>query len=286
MAIRLYKPTTPGRRGMTTADKAAITKKKPERSLIVAKTAGSGRNNQGKITVRHRGGGVKRFYRLVDFNFIGVTSAVVTAIEFDPNRSANIALVEIKSGGDVRKAYIIAGSGMKVGDQLASGPEAEIKVSNRLPLKHIPAGTQIYNIELVLGKGGQLVRSAGAKAQLISKESPKAGFVQVKLPSGEVRLVNENCQATIGTVGNEQHQNIKYGSAGRRRRLGWRPAVRGKAMNPVDHPHGGGEGATSTAIHKYGQKTPWGKPALGLKTRRRKVTNAMIVRGRGEGRRR
>jgi large subunit ribosomal protein L2 len=154
-----------------------------------------------------------------------------------------------------------------------------------LPLTNIPAGTQIYNIELVLGKGGQMARSAGAKASLVSKESPKEGFVQVRLPSGEVRLVNENCQATIGTVGNEQHQNIKYGSAGRRRHMGWRPAVRGKAMNPVDHPHGGGEGQQPTAIYKYGQKTPWGKPALGLKTRRRKSTSAMIIRGRGKGRR-
>jgi large subunit ribosomal protein L2 len=175
---------------------------------------------------------------------------------------------------------------MKVGDQLASGEEAAIRTGNRLPLKSIPAGTQIYNIELVLGKGGQIARSAGAKAQLVSKESSREGFVQVRLPSGEVRLVHENCQATIGTVGNEAHQNIKYGSAGRRRRLGWRPQVRGSAMNPVDHPHGGGEGAQATSIYKYGQKTPWGKPALGLKTRRRKLTNAMIVRGRKQGRRR
>jgi len=283
MALKLYKPTTPGRRGMTSSDTAMITKKKPTKSLIVIKTAGSGRNNQGKITVRHRGGGVKRFYRLVDFDFKSVKSAVVEAIEYDPNRSARIALVKIDGG---KLTYVIAGSGMKVGDQLASGEEAPIKAGNRLPLKNIPAGTLIYNIELVLGKGGQMVRSAGAKASLISKESTREGFVQVRLPSNEVRLVNENCQATIGTVGNEQHQNIKYGSAGRRRRLGWRPAVRGKAMNPVDHPHGGGEGAQPTAIYKYGQKTPWGKPALGLKTRRRKSTQAMIVRSRSQGRRR
>jgi large subunit ribosomal protein L2 len=283
MALKLYKPTTPGRRGMTSADTDMITKRKPTKSLIVIKTAGSGRNNQGKITVRHRGGGVKRFYRLIDFDFKSVKSAVVEAIEYDPNRSARIALVKIDGG---KLTYVIAGSGMKVGDQLASGEEAAIKTGNRLPLKNIPAGTQIYNIELVLGRGGQMVRSAGAKASLISKESTREGFVQVRLPSGEVRLVNENCQATIGTVGNEQHQNIKYGSAGRRRRLGWRPAVRGKAMNPVDHPHGGGEGAQPTAIYKYGQKTPWGKPALGLKTRRRKSTQAMIVRSRSQGRRR
>ena len=283
MAIKLYKPTTNGRRGMTTADTEVITKKKPTRSLVVAKKTGSGRNNQGKITIRHRGGGVKRFYHLVDFDFQKVKSAVVEAIEYDPNRSAHIALVKIDGG---KLNYVLAGSGMKVGDQLASGDDAAIRAGHRLALKNIPAGTQIYNIELVLGKGGQIARSAGAKASLVSKESPKAGFVQVKLPSGEVRLVNENCQATIGTVGNEQHQNIKYGSAGRRRRLGWRPQVRGKAMNPVDHPHGGGEGQQPTAIYKYGQKTPWGKPALGLKTRRRKVSNAMIIRGRGKGRRR
>jgi len=283
MAVKLYKPTTPARRGMTTADTSAITKKRPEKSLLVAKKAGSGRNNQGKITVRHRGGGVKRFYRLVDFDFKAVSSAVVAAIEYDPNRSANIALVQLEGG---KKAYILAGSGMKVGDQLASGADAAVRAGNRLALKDIPVGTQIYNIELVLGKGGQIARSAGTKAQLVSKESSREGFVQVKLPSGEVRLVHENCQATIGTVGNEAHQNIKYGSAGRRRRLGWRPQVRGSAMNPVDHPHGGGEGAQATSIYKYGQKTPWGKPALGLKTRRRKLTNAMIVRGRGKGRRR
>ncbi len=284
MAIKLYKPTTPARRGMTTQDTSTLTKgKRPEKSLLVAKKAGSGRNNQGKITVRHRGGGVKRFYRLVDFDFKHIASAVVEAIEYDPNRSSHIALVRIEGG---KLAYILAGSGMKVGDQLASGSDAGIKKGNRLPLSGIPAGTQIYNIELVLGKGGQIARSAGTKASLVSKESNKPGFVQVKLPSGEVRLVHENCQATIGTVGNEQHQNIKWGSAGRRRHMGWRPAVRGKAMNPVDHPHGGGEGAQPTAIYKYGQKTPWGKPALGLKTRRRKSTDAMIIRGRGKGRRR
>lgn len=283
MAIKLYNPTTPGRRGMTTQDTASITKSKPTKSLLVAKKVGSGRNNQGKITIRHRGGGVKRFYRLVDFNLVATQAATVEAIEYDPNRSARIALVKLATG---KLAYIIAGSGMKVGDKLTTGAEAPIRTGNRLALKDIPAGTAIYNIELVLGKGGQMARSAGAKASLVSKESPKDGFVQVRLPSGEVRLVNENCTATIGTVGNEQHQNIKYGSAGRRRRLGWRPAVRGKAMNPVDHPHGGGEGQQPTAIYKYGQKTPWGKPALGLKTRRRKSTQAMIIRGRGKGRRR
>ncbi len=283
MAIKLYKPTTPGRRGMTTADTEGLTKKRPAKQLLSSSKAGSGRNNQGKITVRHRGGGVKRHYRLVDFRFTDIKSAVVEALEYDPNRSAHIALVRLEGG---KLAYILAGSGMKVGDKLASGTEAQIKSGNRLALKDIPAGTQIYNIELVLGRGGQLVRSAGAKASLVSKESAREGFVQVKLPSGELRLVNENCQATIGTVGNEAHQNIKYGTAGRKRRMGWRPAVRGSAMNPVDHPHGGGEGAQATSIYRYGQKTPWGKPALGLKTRRRKSTSQMIIRGRGQGRRR
>jgi large subunit ribosomal protein L2 len=276
MAVKLYKPTTPARRGMTTSDTSAITKKKPERSLLVAKKAGSGRNNQGKITVRHRGGGVKRFYRLVDFKMLGLKGKI-TAIEYDPNRTANIALVELQGG---KKAYVLAGSGMKVGQVLESGHEAEIRRDNRLPLKNIPVGTQIYNIELVLGKGGQIARSAGTKASLVAKEGE---FCQVRLPSGEVRLVHENCMATIGTVGNEAHQNIKYGSAGRRRRLGWRPVVRGSAMNPVDHPHGGGEGNQSIGMNP---KTPWGKPALGYKTRNRKLTDAMIVRGRKKGRRR
>jgi large subunit ribosomal protein L2 len=279
MALRLYKPTTPARRGMTTADTELLTKKKPEKSLMVAKKVGSGRNNQGKITIRHRGGGVKRHYRLVDFRLINGFKGTITALEYDPNRSAHIALVELEGG---KKAYILAGGDMRVGQQIESGSEAEIRRGNRLPLANIPVGTQIYNIELVLGKGGQLARSAGTKAQLVAKEGE---FCQVRLPSGEVRLVHQNCMATIGIVGNEQHQNIKYGSAGRRRRLGWRPQVRGKAMNPVDHPHGGGEGGTSTAL-RVGQKTPWGKPALGLKTRRRKLTNAMIIRGRKQGRRR
>lgn len=280
MAVRLYKPTTPGRRGMTTADTAALSKKKPEKSLLAAKTARAGRNNQGKITIRHRGGAVKRHYRLVDFRIEPGFKGKIVALEYDPNRTAHLALVQLEKGG---KAYVLAGSGMKVGQVIESGTEAEIRRDNRLPLAKIPLGTQIYNIELVLGKGGQLARSAGTKAYLVAKEGE---FCQVRLPSGEVRLINQNCLATIGGVGNESHQNIKYGSAGRRRRLGWRPAVRGKAMNPVDHPHGGGEGGTSTAIHKYGQKTPWGKPALGLKTRRRKLTDAMIVRGRKKGRRR
>ncbi len=277
MAIRLYKPTTPARRGMTTADTALLTRKKPEKSLLVAKKTGAGRNNQGKITIRHRGGGVKRYYRLVNFRLLPGFKGEITALEYDPNRSAHIALVLQESG---KKAYILAGSDMRVGQRIESGPEVDIRKGNRLPLANIPVGTQIYNIELVLGKGGQIARSAGSKAQLVAKEGE---FCQVRLPSGEVRLVHQNCTATIGVVGNEAHQNIKYGSAGRRRRLGWRPAVRGKAMNPVDHPHGGGEGNTSPGMNP---KTPWGKPALGLKTRRRKLTDAMIVRGRNQGRRR
>jgi len=278
MAIKLYKPTTPARRGMTTQDTEAITKKKPERSLLVAKKRGSGRNNQGKITVRHRGGGAKRFYRIIDFKFLEGKKAEVIAIEYDPNRTSNIALLQLENG---KKAYIIAGSGMKVGDKLESGQDAEIKKGNRLPLNAIPVGTQIYNIELVLGKGGQLVRSAGSKASLVAKEGD---FCQVRLPSGEVRLIHKNCMATIGGVGNEAHQNIKYGSAGRRRRMGWRPSVRGKAMNPVDHAHGGGEGAQPIGL-KAGPQTPWGKPALGYKTRNRKRTDAMIVRSRHKARR-
>jgi large subunit ribosomal protein L2 len=277
MAVKLYKPTTPARRGMTTQDFDVLTKKKPTKSLIRIKKAGSGRNNQGKITVRHRGGGVKRFYRLVDFRFAAGADGIVKSLEYDPNRSAHIALVELSGG---KLAYVLAGTGMKVGDKLASGADVEIRRGNRMPLANIPVGTQIYNIELVLGKGGQLVRSAGAKAQLVAKEGE---FCQVRLPSGEVRLVHQNCMATIGTVGNEAHQNIKWGSAGRRRKMGWRPAVRGSAMNPVDHPHGGGEGQQSVGMNP---KTPWGKPALGYKTRNRKATDAMIVRGRSQGRRR
>lgn len=279
MAIRLYKPTTPARRGMTSADTAILTRKKPEKSLLEPKTAKVGRNNQGKITIRHRGGGVKRHYRLVDFRFASVDSAKVAAIEYDPNRSAYLALVEL---GESKKAYVLAGAGMQVGDTLSAGEGAEIKRGNRLALKDIPVGTQIYNVELELGKGGQIARSAGTGAQLISKESNRDGFVQVRLPSGEVRLINANCLATIGGVGNEAHQNIKYGSAGRMRRLGRRPQVLGKSMNPVDHPHGGGEGHQSLGMNP---KTPWGKPALGLKTRRRKATDAMILRGRNSGRR-
>lgn len=214
---------------------------------------------------------------MIDFRLVEGFKGEITAIEYDPNRSARIALVKRDNG---KKAYIIAGGDMQVGQRVESGAEAEIRKGNRLPLKAIPVGTQIYNIELVLGKGGQIARSAGTKAQLAAKEGE---FCQVRLPSGEVRLVHQNCMASIGNVGNEGHQNVKWGSAGRRRRLGWRPTVRGSVMNPVDHPHGGGEGNQSIGMNP---KTPWGKPALGYKTRNRKSTDAMIVRGRKQGRRR
>lgn len=277
MPVRVYKPITPARRGMTSADFDTITKKKPTKSLLVAMKTGSGRNNQGKITIRHRGGGHKRFYRLVDFKFNEPIVAKVQAIEYDPNRTARIALIE-KSGG--RLAYILAGSGMRPGQIVEVGEEAEIRPGNRLPLKHIPAGSQIYNIELTPGRGGQLARSAGAKAQLLSKEGE---LYQVKLPSGEVRQISYNAMATLGNVGNEGHQNIKYGSAGRRRHMGWRPRVGGKQMNPVDHPLGGGEGHTSIGLKT--SKTPWGKPTLGLRTRRPKLSDKYIVRRRNAGRR-
>ncbi len=276
MAIRTYKPTTPARRGMTTADTAELSHERPPKSLVVAKKSGSGRNNQGKITVRHRGGAGRRFYRMVDFKF-NETEATVKALEFDPNRSAHIVLAQKADGGLV---YLLAGSGMKVGRKVVSGVEAEVRPGNRLPLKSMPVGSQIYNIELVPGRGGQLARSAGAKAQLVAKEGD---YAQVRLPSGEVRLVPQNSLATLGTVGNEAHQNIKYGSAGRRRRLGWRPTVRGKAMNPVDHRHGGGEGGTSIGLAS--PVTPWGKPALGYKTRKPQMSDKYIVRSRKAGRR-
>ncbi len=277
MALKLYKPTTPGRRHQVLSDNAELTKKRPEKSLIVSKKSTAGRNAQGKITVRHRGGGVKRYTRLVDFRLADGLVGKIVAIEYDPNRSANIALVDIEGGG---KAYIIAGSGMKAGQTVKSGMGSEVRAGNRLPLSAIPAGMSVYNIELTPGKGGQLVRSAGAKAQLAAKEGD---FAQIRLPSGETRLVRAECMATIGTVGREYHQNLKYGGAGRKRHLGKRPQVRGKAMNPVDHPHGGGEGGNSIGLSN--PKTPWGKPALGLKTRRRKLTSKYIVRARSKKRR-
>lgn len=272
MAVKVYKKNTAARRQMSVLDFSKITKKSPEKSLTVIKRQKSGRNNQGKITIRHRGGGMKRKLRIIDFKFSDIKQASVLAIEYDPNRSSNIALVQTEDG---KKAYILATKGMKVGQKVSSGSDAEIKNGNRQKLRDIPVGSTICNIELSVGKGSQLVRSAGAKAQLSAKEGKD---VLVKLPSGEVRLVNMDCYATIGQIGNLSHQNVKVGSAGRKRRMGIRPTVRGKAMNTNDHPHGGGEG--SSPIGMKHPKTPWGKPALGFKTRRRKVSDNMIVKKR------
>lgn len=277
MATRVLKPNTGARRNMSVADFSELTKKRPEKSLIIAKKQKAGRNNTGKITIRHRGGGVKRHLRIVDFKFNEVEGAKIIAIEYDPNRSARLALVQFSDGS---KAYILATTAMRVGQTLSAGKDVEIKSGNRLKLKDIPLGSVICNIELQAGKGGQIARSAGSKAQLAAKEGE---FVQVKLPSSEVRYVHQDCYATIGQIGNIDHQNIKIGSAGRKRNMGWRPSVRGKAMNPVDHPHGGGEGGSPIGLKN--PKTPWGKPALGLKTRRRKYSNEMIVRERKRGKR-
>lgn len=272
MAIKAYKPTTPARRGMTTLSKSEITTKKPLRSLIVAKRAQNGRNNQGRITTRHKGGGVRRFYRLVDFNLAAGLTAVIEHIEYDPNRSARIARVKDNNG---QYHYIIASAGMQVGQTIASGEEAPIENGNRLPLKSIPVGSTIHAIELQPGRGAQLARSAGNSAQLMAKEGD---YAQVRLPSGEVRLVNMECTASVGVVGNEQHQNVKIGSAGRKRHMGVRPTVRGVVMNAVDHPHGGGDGGR----HRMAKapRTPWGQKTLGFKTRRRKNTSQFIVRSR------
>jgi large subunit ribosomal protein L2 len=275
MAIKVYKPTSPGRRGMTVSTFEEITKVEPERSLVRPLKKHAGRSH-GKITVRHRGGGHKRLYRIIDFkrDKLGIP-ARVTAIEYDPNRSARIALLTYADG---EKRYIIAPLGLKVGDTVMSGPQAEIRVGNALPISNIPVGTVIHNIELEPGRGGQLVRAAGTGAQLLAKEGQ---YAQVRLPSGEIRLINVRCMATIGQVGNEEHANIKLGKAGRSRWLGWRPEVRGSAMTPRDHPHGGGEGRAPIGLP--GPKTPWGKPALGYRTRRRKDTDKYIVRRRHAG---
>lgn len=276
MAIKAFKPTTNGRRGMTTKDTSMVTGKRGVKSLLKIKKQNAGRNNTGRITIRHRGGGVKRFYRLVNHRLAPGTTATVEAIEYDPNRSARIALVKDQFN---LYHYVIANGDMKVGQTITSGAEAPVETGNRLPLANIPTGTFVYNIELQPGKGGQMVRSAGAKAQLLAKEGD---YATLRLPSGEVRRVRIECMATLGTVGNEQHQNVKLGSAGRRRRMGWRPSVHGKAMNPADHPMGGGEGKTGPGRNP---KTPWGKPALGYKTRRRQDTNKYIVRSRHEAKR-
>lgn len=276
MAIKAYNPTTPARRGMTSQDLSDITTRKPLKSLIKSKARGNGRNNQGKITTRHRGGGVKRHYRLLNHRLAAGLTLTIEEIEYDPNRSARIARVKDQHG---LYHYILADTNMQKGNVLQTGTEAPVETSNRMPLSRIPVGSQIYAIEINVGKGSQMVRSAGTKAQLMAKEGD---YAMVRMPSGEVRKFRLECEATIGVVGNVQHQNVKLGSAGRRRRMGWRPSVHGKAMNPVDHPMGGGEGKTGPGRIP---KTPWGKPALGYKTRRRKSTNNMIVRSRHEAKR-
>ncbi len=277
MAIKQYNPTTPARRGMTSQDFDGITTKKPLKSLTVIKKSTAGRNNNGRITTRHRGGGVKRFYRIVNHQLAPGTVATIEHIEYDPNRSARIARVKDQHG---LYHYVIADNTMRVGKQITSGAEAAVEASNRMPLSLVPTVTFIYNIELQPGKGGQAVRAAGTKAQLMAKEGD---YAQVKMPSGEVRRFRIECMATLGVVGNEQHQNVKIGSAGRKRRLGIRPTVRGVVMNAADHPHGGGDGGR----HGTGKapRTPWGQLTLGYRTRRRKSTTKMIVRSRHEAKR-
>ncbi|MEG0439223.1 50S ribosomal protein L2 [Solibacillus cecembensis] len=274
MAIKKYKPTSNGRRNMTSSDFAEITTNKPEKSLLAPKTRKAGRNNQGKITVRHHGGGHKKQYRIIDFkrNKDDIPGRVAT-IEYDPNRSANIALINYADG---EKRYILAPKGLEVGQVIVSGPESDIKVGNALPLINIPMGTTIHNIEMKPGKGGQLVRSAGTSAQVLGREGK---YVIVRLQSGETRLILAVCRATIGQVGNEQHELINIGKAGRSRWLGKRPTVRGSVMNPNDHPHGGGEGRSP--IGRKSPMTPWGKPTLGYKTRKKKnKSSKFIIRGR------
>lgn len=274
MAIKKYKPTSPGRRGMTVLDFSEITTDQPEKSLLAPLHKKGGRNNQGRMTVRHQGGGHKRKYRIIDFkrNKDGIPGKVAT-IEYDPNRTANIALINYADG---EKRYIIAPEGLKVGMTIESGPNADIKVGNALPLENIPVGTIIHNIELRPGKGGQLVRSAGAEGQLLGKEGK---YVLVRLNSGEVRYILATCRATVGAVGNHEHELVNVGKAGRSRWLGKRPAVRGSVMNPNDHPHGGGEGRTPIGLKS--PMTPWGKPTLGYKTRKKnKDTDKYIVRRR------
>lgn len=284
MAIKALNPTTPGRRGMTTQDFDEVTAKKPIKSLTKIKKGSVGRNNQGRITTRHRGGGVRRYYRIINFTMAPGLEATIEAIEYDPNRSARIARLK-DTDGDYH--YIVAAGGMKVGNKISSHEEAAIEVGNRLPLKNIPTGSTIYAIELQPGRGSQLVRSAGNGAQLVAKEGD---YAQVKLPSGEVRMININCMAHIGTVGNSQHQNVKIGKAGRNRRLGKRPSVRGVVMNAVDHPHGGGDGGRhgigGGKNHGAAPKTPWGQKTLGFKTRRRKVSTKFIVKSRHQAKRR
>jgi len=274
MGIKGYKPTSPAIRQMTVSSFEEISEKDPEKSLLVSLKKNSGRNAQGRITIRHRGGGARRKYRMIDFkrNKDGIPGKVA-AIEYDPNRTANIALINYVDG---EKRYILAPFGLKVGDAIESGIDSDIKVGNTLPLKNIPVGTNIHNIELKAGKGGQIVRSAGTVAQLMGKEG---NYAQLRLPSGEFRMVRVECRATIGQVGNLDHENIKIGKAGRKRHMGIRPTVRGSAMNPCDHPHGGGEG--KAPIGMPSPVTPWGKPALGLKTRdKKKKSDKYIIRRR------
>jgi large subunit ribosomal protein L2 len=273
MGLRTLKPVTPGSRDAVRPDFKEITKDKPEKSLLAPLKKRAGRNSRGKITVRHRGGGHKRHLRIIDFkrDKVGV-SGRVEGVEYDPNRSARIILVYYKDGD---KRYHLAPVELKVGDQVESGPEAEVKPGNALPLKVIPLGTQIHNVELQVGKGGQLVRGAGVSAQVMAREEK---YTQVRMPSGEVRRVISECYATIGQIGNIDHKNVKHGKAGRRRNMGWRPSVRGSVMSPRDHPHGGGEGKNPIGL--TGPKTPWGKPALGYKTRRKKKSNVFVVRAR------
>ena len=275
MAIKVYNPTSPGRRAMSSLTFEEITKDRPEKSLVIFKKKRAGRNNRGKVTVHHQGGGVKQLLRIIDFkrDKLGVPGKVA-AIEYDPTRSANIALIYYVDG---EKRYILAPIGLNAGDTIVSGETAEIKVGNTLPMKLIPTGTMVHNIELIKGKGGKLVRSAGGAAQLLAKEGE---HIHIRMPSGEMRLVRAECMATIGQVGNIEHQGISLGKAGRKRLMGWRPTVRGSAMSPRDHPHGGGEGRTP--IGMPGPKTPWGKPALGYKTRKKKYSDKLIIRRRGK----
>ena len=275
MAIKAYRPTSPGRRGMSGYTFDEITKDKPEKSLLVAKNKKAGRNFRGIITVRHRGGGEKRQLRIIDFKRDKTDiPGRVASIEYDPNRSARIALIFYVDG---EKRYILAPVGLNVGDTVMSGNNAEIKPGNAMPMRSMPTGTEIHNIEVQKGRGGQIVRSAGTSAQLMVKEGE---YALIRLPSGEIRRVRSECIATIGQVGNLEHQTISLGKAGRKRHMGWRPTVRGSAMSPRDHPHGGGEGRTP--IGMPGPKTPWGKPALGYKTRKPKASDKMIVKRRGK----
>ncbi len=283
MAIKAFKPTTPGRRGMTSQDFDGITTKKPLRSLLAPKRRGNGRNNQGRITTRHKGGGAKKFYRIVNFKLADGVTATIEHIEYDPNRSARIARIKEPNGN---YHYVLAAQGMKVGQTISSNQEASIETGNRLPLRNIPIGSTIHAIELKAGRGAQLVRSAGNSAQLMGLDG---GYAQVRLPSGEVRLISEVCTASLGSIANEQHQNVKIGKAGRNRHKGKRPSVRGVVMNAADHPHGGGDGGRhgigGGKNHGAAPKTPWGQKTLGFKTRRRKSTNKFIVRSRHVGKR-